>query len=273
MTRPQTSDRLPETRLARGLTLVEMLLVVFILAAVAATAVQFVGNADDQARFDDTRTRLELIRAATVGRPDRTVNGEPDLAGFVADMGRLPTCVAELVEPGGMPAYTPPGVPDAEHPVGRGWRGPYVQGAREQSGALVTFRDGWANVDAEDPGEDARNFGWLVPPPEDALVLTSKGADGFEGPPADAPTATAYNVDDTLALGPDAWRVEGETVAVEVAVFVTATALPASDLDIRATLYYPSDGAVATVSSERAVVAGSLPAGGRSAISFSLGAA
>lgn len=40
-----------------------------------------------------------MIREAILGDPRKTVNGQAVMSGFVADMGRLPTCLRELLEP------------------------------------------------------------------------------------------------------------------------------------------------------------------------------
>ena len=50
-----------------GFTLLELMLVVFILSALALTASAFVDNHDDQFRFEDTRRRVPSIdRAKTI---------------------------------------------------------------------------------------------------------------------------------------------------------------------------------------------------------------
>lgn len=74
---------------ARGFTLLEMLLVVGIMSALALSATLFVGNQDDQRRFEETNQRLQAIRRAVVG--DETMSaGQYVPEGFVAENGVLP---------------------------------------------------------------------------------------------------------------------------------------------------------------------------------------
>lgn len=97
-------SRLKPDRLFRhrqtGFTLLELVLVLFLIALMASAALLLTEGVEDQARYDETKRRMELIRKAIVGDPSRTVNGGPEISGFVADMGRLPGCVAELLTPG-----------------------------------------------------------------------------------------------------------------------------------------------------------------------------
>ncbi|MGI6496553.1 MAG: prepilin-type N-terminal cleavage/methylation domain-containing protein [Kiritimatiellia bacterium] len=66
-----------------GLTLIELVVVLALLAGLAAMTLTGVGDLGNRGRYDETATRLRLIREAVVG------NGvEPGR--FVRDMGRLP---------------------------------------------------------------------------------------------------------------------------------------------------------------------------------------
>ena len=80
-----------------GFTLLELLVVVSLLGLLSLTAVAIFDNAGDQDRFEATRSRLASIRTAIIGDTSRTLNGEPILSGYVADMGRLPSNIAELL--------------------------------------------------------------------------------------------------------------------------------------------------------------------------------
>ncbi len=83
-------------RSRRGLTLLEMLLVVFILSAVALGAVSLTDKVDSQGRFDDTSRRLNLLRDAIVGPRQFTSAGQRINSGFVNDLGTLPASVSRL---------------------------------------------------------------------------------------------------------------------------------------------------------------------------------
>ena len=171
--------------LRRTFTLLELLVVVFILATVAASAAAVVGQADEQLRHETTRSRLESIRRAVLGRGDLSAPGLS--AGFVADMGRVPRDLTELLELGLLPPYAI----DADTGVGAGWRGPYLHGLPSLSTGLPSFPDGWGNAPLGT--EDPRDFGWVVtvdPPTGDpldpsnpltTLSVVSRGADRADG--------------------------------------------------------------------------------------------
>jgi len=138
------------SREAAGLTLVEMLLVLLILAALAGVALQSTDQLVDQSRFEATQSTLDQIESAVIGpATQRDTDGSPLITGFVADVGRLPTAVGtdpatqlrqlwQNIE--GLPVWglvSPPG--DAQVRLGAGWRGPYI---RLGVGAQ-TLTDGW----------------------------------------------------------------------------------------------------------------------------------
>jgi len=166
-----TQQTIPRFRQS-GFTLLEMVLVLFLIGLLASAGLLFTEGVEDQAKYDETKRRMELIRKAIVGDPTRTINGAPEISGFVADMGRLPFCLAELLVPGemsGVPAdnaFVSPcsdssnnlaikGWQIAEgNNIGHGWRGPYIQVIPDSDNEL-RFRDGYGNGE-----DDDINFGW-----------------------------------------------------------------------------------------------------------------
>lgn len=80
-----------------GFTLLELLLVVTILSAVAWMSLGYVNNNGDQVRFEDTKNRLQAIRRAIIGDTSRTLNGQPVISGYVADMGVIPSDINALI--------------------------------------------------------------------------------------------------------------------------------------------------------------------------------
>ncbi len=208
--RPATNIRHRHQR-QQGFTLLELLLVVTILASVAWMAMGLVENKSDQIRFEDTRNRLAAIRRAVVGDTSRTLNGQPVISGYVADMGVLPpnlnalivedycstnpalnagACGAGWVD---QPAYGY----NATYGLWMGWNGPYLTAAE-----LVGYpklRDGWGYDDG------TNNFGWNVTVGDD-LSVQSLGRDGAPGgtddyendyPPAGS----------NVLVGKNGWRV------------------------------------------------------------------
>ena len=130
----------------RGMTLVELLVVLTILAILSAVAVVSTDSVLSQGRFEATQRTMCNVEEAVLG-PDvlRTEDGTVATAGFVADIGRLPVAVdidgemqpAELWENVlGLPAFSfkqatadlvgaAHADPDVVVPCG--WRGPYLR--------------------------------------------------------------------------------------------------------------------------------------------------
>lgn len=174
--RQLASTELPRQRLPRfrqsGFTLLEMVLVLFLIGLLVSAGLLFTEGVEDQAKYDETKRRMELIRKAIIGDPTRTINGAPEISGFAADMGRLPYCLAELLVPGeisGVPADNAFVSPCSDGSnniaikswqiaegsnIGHGWRGPYIQVIPDSDNEL-RFRDGYGNGE-----DDDINFGW-----------------------------------------------------------------------------------------------------------------
>lgn len=160
-------------RYQTGFTLLELVLVLFLIGLLASAGLLFTENQEDQAYFDETQRRLDLIRDSIIRSGERTVNGQPELAGFVVDNGRLPYCLAELVGPA--LTFTDSASAPSTHyqspcdvsntalsirkpstgvsGIRTGWWGPYIQVNPDRDGEHV-FRDGYGNDDG------TVNFGW-----------------------------------------------------------------------------------------------------------------
>jgi type II secretory pathway pseudopilin PulG len=158
-----------------GFTLLELVLVLFLLTLMASATLFLTENVDSQAKYDETKRRMEIIRQAIVGDPTRRLNGQTEISGFAADMGRLPECIAELLrqrncaDSADLPAWQA----DPTTGIFSGWRGPYIRISPESNGDFH-FRDGFANSDAS----DALNSGWTyTPDASGGVTLISKGSD------------------------------------------------------------------------------------------------
>ncbi len=174
----------------KGFTLVELLLVILILSSLALVTTFLVDNMNEQFRFDQTKSRLEQIRRAIIGDSSRTLNGQTEVSGFVADMGRLPASLSELVElglqnpwqmatsslnDGSLSAVT------LSIQLPGGWRGSYIDVLPSSDLSSVrAVRDGWGNADADEM-EDAKNFGWAYFADLSGVVAQSNGSDGEPG--------------------------------------------------------------------------------------------
>jgi len=80
-----------------GFTLVELLVVMLVLVALSSITLDFTKDFAFQGRYEVTKDRYDKIKRAIIGRPDVLINGQPDISGFVADMGRLPRNIQELL--------------------------------------------------------------------------------------------------------------------------------------------------------------------------------
>jgi len=231
-----------------GFSLLELLLVLFILGLMAASAVLMTEGLEDQSKYDETKRRMEMIKRAIVGDSTRTVNGGPEISGFAADIGRLPNCLAELVEVSGVAPYVSPcdgttqikawGIDTASN-IWSGWRGPYIDVLPEFTDGVSRFRDGYANS-----GDD-KNYGWGFTGGTE-LSLASSGVNADD--PADDLVASDLVVQDD-------WAVELGASAVHVTVINQTGAefnSPGSNLKLQ--LYFPAtvsgvDGSVSSVAS------------------------
>ena len=88
-----------------GLTLIELVVVLAILAVLAGVAVRSLEPIADQARYEATQKSLESAKNAIV--EDRIQSsGARHVSGFVSDMGRLPESLWMLVDRDGATAFS-----------------------------------------------------------------------------------------------------------------------------------------------------------------------
>lgn len=138
-----------------GMTLIELLVVLTILSVLSVVAVVSTETVLGQGRFEATQRTLGNIEEAVLG-PERLQreDGTLAVAGFVADVGRLPKAVAnedgrlELAElwtnAENVPVFDLKEYSvDQDETIRRacGWRGPYLRLPVGGAG----LRDGWGN--------------------------------------------------------------------------------------------------------------------------------
>lgn len=78
-----------QARFCKGFTLLEMVLVVFILGVLATISLTFIENEDGQVRYEQSLRKMDVILSAIVTKRD--YRGQAIVSGFVVDNGRLPT--------------------------------------------------------------------------------------------------------------------------------------------------------------------------------------
>jgi prepilin-type N-terminal cleavage/methylation domain-containing protein len=125
-----------------ALTLMELLIVLTILAVLTTMAVQLTEGVIDQGRFDASRNGLEEIRDAVIGPADAEAG--PGSGGFVADMGRPPATLGELITGTysyALQALDTDGDSILDGQLASGWRGPYLRLPAGRSALM----DGWGN--------------------------------------------------------------------------------------------------------------------------------
>jgi prepilin-type N-terminal cleavage/methylation domain-containing protein len=100
-----------------GLTLLELVIVVAILAIVAGFIIPTGAFLEKRAKYTSAKASLAAIRDAIVGTPSQP--------GYYSDTGQYPNTLEDLfVQPAGIPAFN--------RDTGRGWRGPYLLNANAQ---------------------------------------------------------------------------------------------------------------------------------------------
>jgi len=114
----------------RGVTLLELLVVLMILSIVLTAAVKTWDVTLERGRAQTTASKLDQLVKVIVGDPDYIVAGQRADFGFVGDMGRVPNSLRELV-------VAPSGSTT--------WRGPYIHSTFNQS--VDGYRiDGWGDT-------------------------------------------------------------------------------------------------------------------------------
>ncbi|MFO0903832.1 MAG: type II secretion system protein [Pirellulales bacterium] len=203
MTHLPSDHPITSTGRRTAFTLAEMLVVLLILSALAFVAVEALRPVASQARFEATQRTLENVRRAIVGE---AADSAPNAAvrGFVADMGRFPETLAELVQ---VPADQAPANaadssfglrpgPGVYHSImtPAGWRGPYVLAPPGASSPLVALRDGWGTP--------------LAPAPPLPLTPDAAGAIAISSPVTNEriDAAPEYAVELSAVIRPEDWR-------------------------------------------------------------------
>lgn len=118
----------------RGVTLIELLVVLMILSLILTAAVKTWDVTLERGRTETTIKKLRQLSTAITGDPNYIIAGRRVDFGFVGDMGRLPSSLAELVVG-----------PQVQPPESSRWRGPYLRSTFSQSSEGYRI-DGWGDT-------------------------------------------------------------------------------------------------------------------------------
>lgn len=147
-----------------GMTLLELIIVIALLSIVALATTSLIVDTGEWKQQQATEDQWLSVKRSILGDNVVDVHHFREYSGFVADMGRLPNCLRELIRPfdctNDLSAATrlTTFTQDLDSNQWYGWRGPYlgVPGANE-------YRDGWRNRGRDDNtgNDDDVNYGWL----------------------------------------------------------------------------------------------------------------
>lgn len=190
----------------QGFTLVEVITVMLVLVAIASITVESSKDFVFQNRYEITKDRYEKIRKAIIGDPNQVINGQPNIEGFVKDVGRLPFNLHELTD-GYCSANTATQIyPDSTtctNDASGQWHSKVYLSSAD-------LRDGWGNGTTSDS-----NYGWKVSfPTANSMNIQSKGKDSEDG-------GSDYNADypDTsirASIEQSDWRVNVDGIQANV---------------------------------------------------------
>jgi prepilin-type N-terminal cleavage/methylation domain-containing protein len=133
----------------RGMTLIELVITLALIAIVAASSTFFVGDKIDNIRYENTRKKMEAIRTAIYGNEAVDNEGHRTSFGYFGDMGGFPSSLTDLTTQGGQTTWAY----DATLGIGAGWRGPYYNQtfatefdvSKDEWGTAFSYRPGGTN--------------------------------------------------------------------------------------------------------------------------------
>ncbi|NPV14348.1 prepilin-type N-terminal cleavage/methylation domain-containing protein [candidate division WOR-3 bacterium] len=169
-------------RLDKGVTLVELLVVLMILSLILTAAIKTWDVTLERGRFEQTRQKFDRLSKAITGDPDYVIGGVRADFGFVGDMGCLPRTLADLAN---QPNWVTP-------PESSRWRGPYVKAPFAESPEAYRI-DGWGDSIVYN---------------QDSLFLRSYGGGGLVTPSRWLTRSLGYTRNDLLANTVDGWVVD-----------------------------------------------------------------
>ena len=115
-----------------GFTMIELVMVIVVMAALAAVSVPRINDFITNSKIQASKNEMLQIRAAISGTPDRTAGGRYVDRGYIGDVGAVPSSLNDLlVKPGAVAVY--------DYFSRTGWNGPYLV----DNGTGEILRDAW----------------------------------------------------------------------------------------------------------------------------------
>lgn len=111
----------------KGFTLLEMVIVLFIMAILSAMIIPSVYQQISAARKTKSTAQLDAIKKMLIGDPSLISNGERTSFGYLGDWGSLAESLDELIIP-----QTPAWQFNATKKAGAGWHGPYTNSTLDE---------------------------------------------------------------------------------------------------------------------------------------------
>jgi len=157
-----------------GLTLVELLVVLGVLVAVAGIVVPMVSHIISGPSFKTAsgeKSAQQIATEATLTRTKEAIMGAGSCPGYYGDLGEVPSSIGDLfVKPSGTVNFDPS--------IRRGWRGPYIVTSTGKSAIddLPTLIDAWGREILiqfpTEAGFDSEEYARLISAGPDGVVQT-----------------------------------------------------------------------------------------------------
>jgi len=154
----------------RGLTLIEIVVVLSVMAILAGIAIPYVYRQIAFSWQQATEEEMENLKKALIGDPKKIQNGVRTDFGYLGDWGGLPKSLEALLDAQSHSWYY-----DKEKKVGAGWNGPYISGSFSEGKSDYRF-DAWGNEYIYSNQDYTHKKGESVDG-----KLVSWGPDGVEG--------------------------------------------------------------------------------------------
>jgi prepilin-type N-terminal cleavage/methylation domain-containing protein len=135
---------------SRGVTLIEVLMAVALVAILSVVGVTAFTDFSKDARIVVTKERMGVIKAAIVGDARLVVNGQYVKPGYLAQVGAVPSDLEDLVtQPGGVSSY--------DVYSKSGWNGPYLSAEtdwdKDAWGEDFVYSSGGRSLTSKGPDE------------------------------------------------------------------------------------------------------------------------